>query len=250
MSNGTSVVEYAFYTKVRKEKKDLYKEKNKTMTLFSYYSILILVVSSLLFAINLLLLLPSERTAIAQIAFEGLEPPANTTEFSPSAANVTQLDVKGTQIPMVEKLSDKGSYIVQLRWNPNPAILLPQEGFDLTIYFMNPNIAQEVIEEEGIEPEGEEVEQEGDVEQEEIGEPGSSMILSLMPVETYDISIYSDDGSVLWKKVDQTVTGGRAFERVVFANEYNGPITIEINNITGVQSGTDSVSFNARIIKS
>ena len=151
---------------------------------------------------------------------------------------------------MAEKLSDKGQYTVQLRWNPNPAILLPKDGFDLTIYFMDPNVAQEVIEEEGIEPEGEEVEQDGDVEQEEIEEPGSSLILPLMPVETYDISLYSDDGSVLWKKVDQIVTGGRAFERVVFANGYVGPITIEISNITGGQRGTDSVSFNARVIES
>lgn len=236
-----------FYIKVQEEEEGLLKNRNNITTgiLHFHYMIAFLAIISFLL-ITLLFLLPTEQKVIAQIAIEGLQPEANITDFVP-ATNVTKVDVKGTQIPIVEKISDKGIYNVQLRWNPNPAVLLPKEGFDLTIYFKDPNVAQGVIEEEGTEPEGQEVEREGDIEQEEIEEPGSSMILPLMPVESYDITVHSENGNLLWQKTNQAVHGGRAFERVVFTNEYIGPITIEISNITGGQSGTDSVSFNARV---
>ncbi len=114
---------------------------------------------------------------------------------------------------------------MQLRWNPDPAVLLPQEGFILTIYFIDPNVAEEVL------------------------QPGSYSVLPLIPVESYDITITSDDGTVLWDSINQMPAGGRAVERVIFANEYRGPITIELSDITSRDRGTDSVTFNARVIE-
>jgi hypothetical protein len=73
-------------------------------------------------------------------------------------------------------------------------------------------------------------------------------------VESYDITIYTDDGSVLWQKMDQPGMGGTPGERVLVGN-YTGPVTIEITDIrpgdattTAAEAGTDSVKFSASIV--
>jgi hypothetical protein len=106
-----------------------------------------------------------------------------------------------------------------------------------------------------------------------------SLIERMVPIQSYDIAIYSDDGRELWKKENQTVLGGRAYERITLEEPYTGNITISIQNIKGMGglSGTiaepllqttsnltspttiigngknnnqssESVSFNARVI--
>jgi hypothetical protein len=62
----------------------------------------------------------------------------------------------------------------------------------------------------------------------------------MVPIKSYDIAIYSDDGRELWKKENQDVQGGRAYERVTLEEPYTGNITISIQNIegTGGLSGT------------
>jgi hypothetical protein len=93
----------------------------------------------------------------------------------------------------------------------------------------------------------------------------------MVPIESYDIIIYSDNGEELWKKANQPVQAGRAYERVTFEKPHTGNITIQINNIksggsmggtiAGPLSGsnenkssderlaTDSVKFTARVIE-
>jgi hypothetical protein len=65
------------------------------------------------------------------------------------------------------------------------------------------------------------------------------------------MTIYDNHGKVLWNKVDQTVTGGKGLEQVVFPNGYNGDITILIHNIKfGLDNGKkvpDTVEFSAKV---
>lgn len=200
-----------------------------------------IVIIMLFVSINYLL--SSAYDAYAQVEISGLEPPANMTGLLP--ANTTELDVKGTQRPIVEKLSDQGQYDIQLRWSQNPSII-PRQGFDMQILFLNANAPEDMAE---VIPKTET----NFTSMSTVGSSGytdPSIILPLMPVESYDITIYSDNGNVLWNKANQAVHGGRAFERVIFENDYAGPITIKIDNINGLRddTSTDSVTVNARVI--
>jgi hypothetical protein len=75
-----------------------------------------------------------------------------------------------------------------------------------------------------------------------------SSIQSTIPIDSYDITIYSDQGKVLWNKVGQPVTGGRGLERVAFVNSYIGDITIQITNIKSGSIPPNSVTFSARVV--
>jgi hypothetical protein len=88
-----------------------------------------------------------------------------------------------------------------------------------------------------------------------------SLIERMVPIQSYDIAVYSDDGRELWKKENQAVQGGREYERITLEEPYTGNITISIQNIKGLTSPTtiigngknnnqssESVSFNARVI--
>jgi hypothetical protein len=46
--------------------------------------------------------------------------------------------------------------------------------------------------------------------------PAPYIIQPTVPVDSYDITIYSDHGQELWKKLNQPVTAGRGVQRVVF----------------------------------
>ena len=72
------------------------------------------------------------------------------------------------------------------------------------------------------------------------GYTSPSLIERMVPIQSYDIAIYSDDGRELWKKENQPVQGGRAYERVTLEKPYTGNITVSIYNIkgTGGISGT------------
>jgi hypothetical protein len=67
-------------------------------------------------------------------------------------------------------------------------------------------------------------------------------------VDSFDITMYSDKGEILWQKVNQAVTAGRAPERVIFTHGYLGGVTIQINNIKSAGITTDSVTFTAKVV--
>jgi hypothetical protein len=163
-----------------------------------------------------------------------LDPPGNVSVSSGQrgvALNTTSMD-----IPVLERLSDKGTYNVQLRWSQSPS-LLPENGFDMEIVFLNasapPSTSQTFPTKETT----------------EMGDPSTmgstgytdpSRIENMVPIQSYDMTVYSDDGRELWKKENQAVQGGRAYERVTLEEPYTGNITISIQNIkgTGGLSGT------------
>jgi hypothetical protein len=72
------------------------------------------------------------------------------------------------------------------------------------------------------------------------GYTNPSLIERMVPIQSYDIAVYSDDGRELWKKANQAVQGGRAYERITLEEPYTGNITVSIFNIkgTGGISGT------------
>ena len=165
---------------------------------------------------------------------EQLEPPGNISVSSNQSDIV--LNTTKTDIPVLEKISDNGTYRVQIRWGQSPS-LLPENGFDMEIVFLNasapPSTSQTFPTKETT----------------EMGDPSTmgstgytdpSRIERMVPIQSYDMTVYSDDGRELWKKENQAVQGGRAYERVTLEEPYTGNITISIQNIkgTGGLSGT------------
>jgi hypothetical protein len=57
------------------------------------------------------------------------------------------------------------------------------------------------------------------------------IIKPLLPVESYDIAIYSELGEILWNQNDNRPSSGRGFERVILGEPYEGNITISITDI-------------------
>lgn len=150
-----------------------------------------------------------------------------------------------TDIPILEQVSDKGIYKVQLKWTQVP--LNPEDVFDLQLVFLNASAPTATL-----------PEREGNFSGSgsEVGSTVPNIVDSPLRIESYDIAIYSDDGTELWKKVNQPGEGGRPGQNVELAN-YTGPATIEVTNIkpgwdlgetTTAEDMTDSVKFSATIV--
>lgn len=64
------------------------------------------------------------------------------------------------------------------------------------------------------------------------------------------MTLYGNNGQVLWSKTNEPVTAGKAVETVNFTKGYGGDITILINGIKStVLRGTDSVKFTEKLGK-
>jgi hypothetical protein len=164
---------------------------------------------------------------------EQLEPPGNISVLSNQGEIV--LNTTKTDIPVLEKISDNGTYRVQIRWGQPPS-LLPENGFDMEIVFLNASAPPATLQ---TFPTTETNETSASM----MGSTGytdPSLIERMVPIQSYDMIVYSDDGRELWKKENQAVQGGRAYERVTLEQPYTGNITISIQNIkgTGGLSGT------------
>ena len=173
---------------------------------------------------------PEPRTVIND---EGNNPSLNSTG-------------SGSELPLLEKVSDNGTYLVQLAWPTLP--LNPDNAFDLQVFFLNASDPR------GINGTAAQPETNFTGSGTEMGGTVPETMQSVIDVESYDITIYSDDGSVLWQKLDQPGVGGSGGERVVIGN-YTGPVTIDITDIrpgseTATAAGgmTDSVSFAASVV--
>jgi hypothetical protein len=195
---------------------------------------------------------------------EVLEVPGNIS--SNIDTKDTVLNQTGTDLPILEQLSDKGNYLIQIRWGQNPS-LLAASGFDMEIVFLNASQSEATPESFPIK----ETNVTGDSFVGSGGYTDPSLIQRMVPIESYDIAVYSDNGEQLWKKANQPVQAGRAYERITFENPYTGGITININNIKsagnmggtigGPLSGpnenksndekaqTDSINFTATVVE-
>lgn len=165
-----------------------------------------------------------------------LEPPGNVSNSTDQEDIV--LNTTTTDIPVLEKLTDKGTYKVQLRWGQPPS-LLPENGFDMEIVFLNassPPASPQTF------PATETNETGAATTMGATGYTDPSVIERMVPIQSYDISIYSDDGRELWKKANQAVQGGRAYERVTLEKPYTGNITVSIFNIKGTGGLTGTIA--------
>jgi hypothetical protein len=184
--------------------------------------------------VNLSLSAHAQDSLVTENEERQLNPPGNLSSSTDQSDIV--LNTTSTDIPVLEKLSDKGTYIVQLRWSQAPS-LLPDDGFDMEIVFLNASAPRATTQ---TFPTTETNESEGSSVVGSTGYTDPSLIERMVPIKSYDITIYSDDGRELWKKENQAVQGGRAFERVTLEEPYTGNITISIRNIEGAEglSGT------------
>ena len=169
----------------------------------------------------------------------------NTNSSANTAGNITQLRIKSastnSQPPITTKISEKGIYQVQLTFlstlpmqSPN---LLPKNGFQMEIAFLNasaPAPTSKTIPQKESAIRGES----------SLGMPASqpNIIQRLVPVDSFDMTIYSSNGKVLWNKTNQAVTAGRATETISFNGNYTGPVTILINNIKSSNVMTGSIT--------
>jgi len=201
----------------------------------------------LFFLITASLLFPS-TFAFGQNASAGniQNSTANNTNSSASTTNNnTQPRINSgstsSQPPVTTKISEKGIYQVQLTFvstlpiqSPN---LLSKNGFQMEIDFLNasaPPPTTKTVPQKESSIRGES----------SLGMPGSqpSIIQRLLPVDSFDMTIYSDNGKVIWNKTNQPVTAGRGTETVSFNGSYTGPVTILINNIKSSNVMTGSVT--------
>jgi hypothetical protein len=162
-----------------------------------------------------------------------LNPPGNLSSSTDQKDIV--LNTTSTDIPVLSKLSDKGTYLVQLRWSQGPS-LLPEDGFDMEIVFLNGSAPRGTTQ---TYPTTETNQSES------VGSTGytdPSLIERMVPIKSYDIAIYSDDGRELWKKENQAVQGGRDSERVTLEEPYTGNITVSIRNIEGAGGLTGTIA--------
>lgn len=168
-----------------------------------------------------------------------------------NATNGLQLNATGNGEPMLQQMSEKGIYRVLLR-SPED-VLTPQGATEIEIVFLNASAP---------EPTAENIPQ-TETNATGASTPGASgfndpgIIESTLPVESYDIAIYANDGRELWKKADQPGLGGSGIQRIEFTSNYTGPVTV---NITDIRPGwdvgetataedlTDSVTFAATAV--
>jgi hypothetical protein len=154
--------------------------------------------------------------------------PLTSNEHTPNGSNHVILKAVGigknnatNQPQMITNISRKGIYKVQLQWHTQIASqssLVPKSGFGLEVRFVN-GTAQSATSknipnkhaESGVTTLG-------------VGTqyrvPGS--IVRLMPVSSYDMTIYDNHGNVLWSKANQYVSAGVGLAQVVLPNGYRG----------------------------
>jgi hypothetical protein len=194
-------------------------------------------------------------SAIAFVAAAAGVPLSSSSSSSSSSFaqqdNTTELNTTSSNIPVLEQLSEKGNYRVQLKWPQT--IDDAQNALQVEIVFVNasaPLPTNNTIPEREGNATGSGTEA-GLTVPETIGpEPE--------PIDSYDMTLYTPDGNKLWEKLDQPGQGGRATQRIVLESDYRGPVTIQISDIrpAGGNAGqnatagdnADSVTFTATIV--
>ncbi|MGA8763609.1 MAG: hypothetical protein WB562_12155 [Candidatus Sulfotelmatobacter sp.] len=172
------------------------------------------------------IMLATSGSTASVLAQQYTAPPQGTSNgtannFS-SSSNTTKLSNPNSA--PVSKISDKGIYNVQLKWssslpNQSPSSLSKQ-GFTLELLFQNASSL--------------------------VGTGGYPQ--RVVPVDSFNMTIYGNHGKVLWSKTNEPATAGKAVETVNFTKGYGGDITILINAIkSSVLKGTDSVKFTEKL---
>jgi hypothetical protein len=170
------------------------------------------------------------------------------------SGNNTENQTSSPKLPILTEVSDKGTYKVDLRWSSpvdiqSPAIL-SKDGFDIELLFLNAS-SQEFSPQT---MQGNNSNLTMDFERSITSEVSNlSAVEPIVPIDSFDVTIYDDEGKEMWSKTDQTLTAGRAPMRVMLDPNYSGGITITVNDIKSpLTSGSnekadESVRFTATV---
>jgi hypothetical protein len=173
-------------------------------------------------------------------------------QSSSSARNDERLTDKGVSTPMLQKLSDKGLFLVQLRWPQT--FLFPTHTFSFQLFFLNASSTTAKLPQTEGNFSGSGAESSFTV---------PNTVAALLPIKSYDVTIYSNSGKILWQKLNQPGRGGAPGQEVSLNGDYAGPVTISVTNITpgwpipanshtsasgSNNNMTDSVKFTAMIV--
>jgi hypothetical protein len=151
--------------------------------------------------------------------------------------------------PLITNISNKGIYNVQLGLSTGISLQsLPKSGFSPYIRFMSatappatsktiPNLASGGGLSMTIGGSGT-----------QYNVPGS--ILRIVPIKSFDMTIYDSHGKVIWNKVNQIPSAGLKLVHIVFPKGTSGGIDISIHNIKSPHPNvpTDSVDFAAKVV--
>jgi hypothetical protein len=175
----------------------------------------------------------------------------NSTNNSKNTGLIQSANKSNLTIPVMTKLSNNGIYRVQLKWSNPTSIQSPNipanKGFVMEVLFLNasaPPVNAKTVPQTETNVSGETGR--------EVGFTEPSILERLVPIDSYDITIYDNKGHILWSKTHEVPSAGRGLERVAFSNPYKGDITIQINNIKSAAaaakgSTVDSVKFATRV---
>lgn len=179
---------------------------------------------------------------------------SSSTNNSKNTGLIQSASNSNSTIPIMTKISKNGTYIVQLKWsNPTSAQspnIPASKGFDMEVLFLNSSAP---IPNAKTVPQRETKNVSGETTLNASGFTQPEILQRLMPVDSYDISIYDSKGHVLWNKTHEMPRAGSGFERVTFSKPYQGDITIQINNIkSGAAAAArganvDSIKFETKI---
>jgi hypothetical protein len=168
----------------------------------------------------------------------------------PTEDTSSELNITSTDAPALQQVSEKGIYLVELKW---PLTYTDAEdSLQVELVFNNasaPPPTSDTIpqREDNFTDSG--IEDTRTVPEILGGEP--------MQVESYDMAIFTPDGRKLWEQLDQPGQGGRGTQRIELDSNYTGPVTVHVSDIRpGATTGeaasgadmTDSVTFTVTIV--
>jgi hypothetical protein len=136
---------------------------------------------------------------------------------------LTNSSTSNQNTPILEQTSQKGIYKVRLTWPQT--VIDASRGTQVQIDFLNasaPAATNATVPQRENISGGSGAASHGTA-------PG--ILDAPLPVKSYDMTIYSSDGKVLWKKTGQLGIGGRGTQKIIFASNYTGPVTVDISNI-------------------
>jgi hypothetical protein len=151
--------------------------------------------------------------------------------------------------PLLTNISNKGIYEVQLGLSPGISLQsLPTHGFSPYIRFMSatapPATSKTIPNHSGGGGLAMTVGGSGT----QYNVPGS--ILRIVPIKSFDMTIYDSHGKILWKEENQIPSAGLKLVHVVFPKGTSGHITISIYDIKSPYPNvpSDSVNFEAKVV--
>ncbi len=151
-------------------------------------------------------------------------------------ADKKALSQVGLSSPLIQKISDRGIYNITLKSGLSPSL----SGLNFEIVFLNASFMNTSAPSAGAEsnitldsPAA-------------VGLTVPSVVEHVIPVKSFDISVTTNDGKEISKKVNEVPRGGRILENVNL-NGYTGNLTINLYNILPDPSVIDVIKKELKV---